>query len=463
MATLVFAAPAPVGAETLNGALTKAYRANPVLNSDRAGVRAQDENVPRALSQLRPRVKTDTFLGAERRRSVNNATDINNGDYLDPVFTESIQNNRGAPRSAILSVEQPLFDGLKAINSTRAAEANVYAARQRLRLTESRVLLDVVSAYMNVMRDTAILRLHESNVSVLGEQLRQVKERYAAGQITLTDIAQAEARLSAGRAQAAAARATMEASIGTYKKVVGDEPNKLVPASPIDNLLPKTREEAERIALVEHPIACAALHDADAADLQVLVAEGDFMPTFSLVGNVYTQSDIDGRGNRAVGAQVLGKLSIPLYSGGETSARVRQAKETAGQKKFDVDVARAELMSLVRANWGSLEAAKAQVTAAQAQVKAAERALTGVREEAKAGQRTTLDILNAQYELLGARIGLVLAQRDRVVASYGVMAAAGRLSAATLGLKVEEYDAGVHFDQVKDLWFGPDTPGATIR
>ncbi|PWB82647.1 MAG: channel protein TolC [Methylocystaceae bacterium] len=446
-------------AETLSNALTRAYHANPALNSGRAGLRADDENVPRALSQFRPRVKTDAFLGVERRRSVSNAYEIDNGDIFDPKYVQSFQNNRSLPRSAVLSVEQPLFDGFKTRNSALAAETGVFASRERLRLTEQRVLFDAVAAYMNVLRDTAALRLQESNVAVLDEQLRQNKERYAAGQITLTDIAQSEARLQAGRSQVAAARATLEASLGRYKQLIGDEPRRLAPADPVDRLLPKTRSDAERVAQSEHPVILAALHDVDAADLDIRVIESDFMPRLSMVGNVYTQSDIDGRGNRAVGAQVLGKLSVPIYAGGETSARVRQAKELAGQKKFDVDVARAELLALVRANWGALQAAKAQIAAAQSQIEAAERALNGVREEAKAGQRTTLEILNAQQELLNARIGLVFAQRDRVVASYAVLASIGRLSARDLRLPVTDYDPSLHFDQVKDSWGGTQTPG----
>ncbi len=178
----------------------------------------------------------------------------------------------------------------------------------------------------------------------------------------------------------------------------------------------------------------------------------------SVVGDLYTQSDIDGRGNRAIGARVQGRLSMPFYEGGLTSSRVRQAKETAGQRKLDVDVSRAELLALVRANWGSLQAAKAQIAAVQIQINAAERALYGVREEAKAGQRTSLEILNAQQELLNARIALVIAQRDRVVASYAVLAAMGRLSARQLGLNTSDYDPSLHFDQVKDSWGGASTP-----
>lgn len=460
-ATLLCAlcAPAQGAAETLSGALTRAYHASPIINSSRAGVRADDENVPRALSQLRPRVRTDAYLGFERRRSVQTADEIENSNIFERKLVDSIQNTTGAPRSAMLVVEQPLFDGFKTRNSALAAESGVFASRERLRLTEQRVLFEAAVAYMNVLRDTATLRLQQNNVAVLEEQLRQNKERYAAGQITLTDIAQSEARLAGGRSQVAVASSALEASLGRYKQIVGDEPKHLAPGNPVDRLLPKTREEAERAALIEHPVIRSALHDADAADFGVRVIESDFMPTLSMVGNVYTESAVDGRGNRAVGARVLGKLSVPIYSGGETSARVRQAKEMAGQKKFDVDVARADVLALVRANWGALQAAKAQIKAAQAQIEAAERALNGVREEAKAGQRTTLEILNAQQELLVARIGLVLAQRDRVVASYAVLASIGRLSALTLGLPVTDYDPSLHFQQVKDLWIGAQTPG----
>jgi outer membrane protein len=444
-------------AETLLGALARTYSANPVFNSGRASLRATDEGVPQALSGFRPRVLGDALLGTERRRSVQDSIEITNNDPTTRNFKHSYMQG-GAPRSAMVTIEQPLFDGFKAQNSTRAAETGVFAGRERLRLLEQRVLFQAVSAYMNVLRDTAALKLQESNVAVLAEQLRQVKERLAAGQITPTDVAQAEARLANGRAQVAAARAALQASIGVYAQVIGVEPRRLAAAKPVDELFPKTREEAEVIAQAEHPTIMAALHDADAADLDIKIIESDFMPKLSVIGNIYTQSDIDGLGNRAVGAKLLGKLSVPIYEGGLTSSRVRQAKETAGQKRFDVDASRAELLALVRANWGALQASKAAIAAAQTQIDAAERALYGVREEAKAGQRTTLEILNAQQELLNARITLVSAQRDRIVASYAVLAAVGRLSARQLGLAVTDYDPGVHFDQVKDLWGGISTP-----
>ncbi len=448
-------------AETLNGALLRAYGNSPVLNSSRAGLRALDEKVPQALSGMRPRASAGAFLGAQDNRSVTRQIDE---DIADPSVTraqtKSIQTGGSMPRTAHFSVEQPVFDGFKTQNATRMAQTSVSAGRERLRLTEQRVLFAAVSAYMNVLRDTAALKLQANNVTVLAEQLRQTKERYNYGQITLTDIAQAEARLAAGHSLVGQARAALEASIGAYRQTIGSEPKKLSPGAAVDRLIPRTREEAERIAQAEHPVILAALHDADAADLDIKVIESDFMPKFSIVGNVFTQTDIAGIYNRNIGASVGGRLNVPLYDGGITSSQTREAKETAGQRRLDVDVARADLIALMRANWGALQAAKTQVAAAQTQIAAAERALYGVREEAKAGQRTTLEILNAQQELLNARIGLVFAQRERVVASYAVLAAMGRLSAETLDLGVAQYDPAVHFDQVKDSWGGISTPDA---
>ncbi len=458
---LAFCAFAPgLRAETLNGALMRAYEASPVINSSRAGVRALDEKVPQALSGMRPRANAGAFLGVQQNRMVTKQQDIPLTDSTLEGPVKSIQSGGSVPRSANLTVEQPVFDGFKTLNATRMAETGVFAGRERLRLTEQRVLFNAVSAYMNVLRDTAALRLQENNVAVLAEQLRQTRERYLAGQITLTDIAQAEARLAAGRSLVGQARAALDAAIGAYRQTIGDEPNKLAPGAPVDGLIPKTREEVERIAQAEHPVILAALHDADAADLGIKVIEADFMPKLSIFGNVFTQTDTAGIYNRNIGGYVGGRLNVPLYEGGLTSSQVREAKEVAGQRRLDAEVARADVIALVRANWGALQAAKTQISAAQTQIAAAERALYGVREEAKAGQRTTLDILNAQQELLNARIGLLFAQRERVVASYAVLSATGRLSIETLALDEAPYDPAVHFDQIKGLWGGIVTPDA---
>ena len=448
-----------VHAETLNEALQRAYNNNPSLNSSRANLRAVDENVPLAKAGMRPRVSINSYLGAQQNRFIQRQDDMSqpNDPNAYPIWNR--QQGQSLARSAGVTIEQPLFDGFKAQNTTNAAETAVFAEQQRLRLLEQKILFDTASTYMNVLRDTAGLKLQENNVAVLTEQLRQTKERYLAGQITLTDISQAESRLAAGKAQASNAHALLESSIGAYQQVVGILPKKLAPAPPVDKLLPPNREEAEKIAVSEHPMILAALHDADASDFDIKAIEADFLPKLSVVADVFTQTNMNIIYDRNIAAMIGGRLNVPLYDGGSTSSQLRQAKELAGKKKLDVDVARAEIIALTRTTWANLQSAKTRMVAAQAQIAAAEKALYGVREEAKAGQRTTLDILNAQQELLNARIALIFAQRERVVASYGVLSTIGRLSTDNLGLSPDYYDPALHLDQIKDSWGGFHTPG----
>ena len=446
-------------AETLNEALQRAYNNNPSLNSSRANLRAVDENVPLAKAGMRPRVSINSYLGAQQNRFIQRQDDMSqpNDPNAYPIWNR--QQGQSLARSAGVTIEQPVFDGFKAQNTTNAAETVVFAEQQRLRLLEQKILFDTASSYMNVLRDTAALKLQENNVAVLTEQLRQTKERYLAGQITLTDISQAESRLAAGKAQASNAHALLESSIGAYQQVVGILPKKLAPAPPVDKLLPPNREEAEKIAVSEHPMILAALHDADASDFDIKAIEADFLPKLSVVADVFTQTNMNIIYDRNIAAMIGGRLNVPLYDGGSTSSQLRQAKELAGKKKLDVDVARAEIIALTRTTWANLQSAKIRMVAAQAQIAAAEKALYGVREEAKAGQRTTLDILNAQQELLNARIALIFAQRERVVASYGVLSTIGRLSTDNLGLSPDYYDPALHLDQIKDSWGGFHTPG----
>ena len=331
-------------------------------------------------------------------------------------------------------------------------------ARATLRNTEQNVLLDGATSYMNVLRDTAILNLNRNNVEVLEEQLRQTQDRFQVGEVTRTDVAQAEARLSSARSQVILAESNLKTSIARYRQNIGAEPRKLAPGRPVENLLPKALPAALEIALTGHPAIVAALHGVDAAELQVKVTEADLYPVVGVRGLVSQRYDTNIYGDQRTSASVVGTLTIPIYEGGQVYSRTRQAKETAGQRRIEVDTQRDTVRAAVVSAWGGLEAAKAQIIAAQAQVQAAETALAGVREEAKVGQRTTLDVLNAQQELVSARSTLVTAQRDRVVASYAVLSAIGRLSADTLKLKTELYDARRHYDQVKGLLWGTQTP-----
>lgn len=431
-------------AETLPAALTRAYSTNPQLNMERAGVRAGDEDVARAAAGYRPKVSAEAFAGLAARR------------YSVPGQPSPTDPQR--PRAGYLTVEQPLFDGNRTRNSVRSAEGSVLANRERLRLAEQSIMLSVVTTYMNVLRDMAAYNLQTNNLRVLDIQLQQNRERLNEGQITPTDVAQSEARLASGRSQVSLARANLETSQGEYRQVIGVEPTRLAPALPVDRLLPKTLREADLLAQQEHPAIAAALHGADVARHEVAVAEGELYPTLSLLGSVGGRADTEAPGERQTEASIVAKLSVPIYSGGATSARIRQVKELAAQRLLNTDLVREEVRANVRGAWSALTAVRTQIAAAREQINAAERALSGVREESRVGQRTTLDVLNAQQELLNARIALVVAQRDHVVASYSVLAAIGRLSMRTLGVKVHRYDPQAHFDQVKSKSGGVRTP-----
>jgi outer membrane protein len=473
-------------AETIESALARAYAGNPTLNSTRASVRATDENVPRALSGYRPRVTGTADAGAQYSEvHTPEVTRTNGGGDITisggntsisqgrvttsppaisisgPSVTRSQPRNeiaRTAPRGAGLQIDQTLFNGFRTGNTTRQAESQVFGARESLRNTEQTILFNGAQAYMNVLRDTAILELQRNNVEVLEEQLRQTRDRFNVGEVTRTDVAQAEARLAASRSQVSLAESNLRTSIALFRQIIGVEPRQLAPGRPIDRLVPRSLDAGIGIGLSEHPAVTAALHALDAAELQVKITEGELYPTLGVTGALAQRYDNQVQGDARFTASAVARLTVPIYEGGEVYARVRQAKETVGQRRIEVDINRDQIRAAIVSAWGTLEAAKAQIIAAQAQVQAAEVALTGVREEARVGQRTTLDVLNAQQELLNARVNLITAQRDRVVASYAVVQSIGRLSSRSLGLNIAQYSAKTHFDQVKDLWFGVRTP-----
>ena len=446
----VAAQPSALTAETLASALSRAYGGNPTLNSQRASVRATDENVPRAKSGYRPRVSATADAGVTYNRFVTPGGEGGAGDSVTETTT--------FPRGVGLQLDQTVFNGRRTSNSVRQAESQSLGARETLRNTEQNVLFDGATAYMNVLRDTAILSLQRNNVEVLDEQLRQTRDRFTVGEVTRTDVAQAEARQAGARSQVSLAEANLRTSIARYRQVIGVEPRELAPGQPIDRLVPRTVEAALVLAQDQHPAIHASLHGVDAAELQVKITEGELFPTVGLRGTLAQRFDTQIPGDERLTASVVGSISIPIYEGGEVYARTRQSKETAGQRRIEADSIRDQVRAAVFSAWGQLESAKAQIIASQAQVQAAETALNGVREEARVGQRTTLDVLNSQQELLNARVNLITAQRDRVVASYAVVQATGQLSARAMALKVQIYSAKQHFDQVKDLAIGLRTP-----
>lgn len=440
---LTFSMAVPAGAETLESALARAYRANPVLNASRARLRSDDEGVAQALSGYRPTatlsadIGLQQFQGSLQRQQINNVT---------------------RPGGAGLTINQTLFNGFQTDNQTRQAESQVLNTRGILRSTEMSTLFLGAQAYMNVLRDTANLELQRNNVEVLEEQLRQTRDRFNVGEVTRTDVAQAEARLAGARSSVSAAESNLRASIGDYRRRIGVEPRQLAPGRPLDRYVPSNLDAAVTIGLKEHPQVLASLHAVDTAEARVKVLEGQLYPRVGLQGSVAQRYDSQFPGDNGVTAAIVGSISIPLYEGGLTYSQIRQAKERVGEARINVEDIRDQVRSGIVTAWGQLEASKAQVIASQAQVQANEVALNGVREEARVGQRTTLDVLNAQQELLNSRVNLIIAQRDRVVNSYGVVQAVGRLTVRFTAIPTEIYSPKEHFDQVKDLWFGVRTP-----
>jgi outer membrane protein len=449
-------------AETLETALVEAYVNNPSLNSQRAAVRVTDENVPQALSGYRPRISI-TGTGGQQSLSSNTrvvAPNLPANVAPNTPATYAVQSGYNTPAGVGATITQTLFNGFQTANKTRQAESQVQAARATLRVAEQTVLLNAATAYMNLLRDTAILDLQRRNVEVLQEQLRQTRDRFNVGEVTRTDVAQSESRLAAGRSQVLSAEATYKASAATYRQVIGVDPRNLTAGSPVDRYSPPSLPAVVGLATVVHPAITTAVFNVDAATQAVKVAEAALYPTVSVTGQYSKNYEVIGSLNtiESYQASVLGTLSIPIYQGGAEYSLVRQAKETLGQRRLDLDVARDQVRQTAVQAWGQLDAAKSTVDSTQAQVQAAEIALNGVREEARVGQRTTLDVLNAQQELVNARVSLVTAQRDRVVASYTLLAAVGRLAPEVLGLRVPVYQPQIHYEQVRDSWVGLRTP-----
>jgi outer membrane protein len=459
-AALLLASATAGTAETMSGALARAYMGNPDLNQQRAGVRASDETLPQASAAWRPTATATGQFGYNYLDFSASGGAASFGGVAAATGPSSIRLRRGTdPGTLGLTVTENIFNGNRTVNGVRQAESNIFGARESLRNTEENVLLSAATAYMNVLRDAAVLDLRKNNIIVLEEQLRQTRDRFTVGEVTRTDVAEAASSLATGRSDYFTAQANLKTSAADFRRVIGIEPKRLEPARTIEDLLPRTLGAAVDSALAEHPTVQAALHAADAAALQVKLAEGQLYPSLNVVGGVQQNYNLQGfPGERLFNGSIAAQLSVPIYQGGADYAAIRQAKETLGQARLQADLQRDLVRSAVVSAWGQLESARAVIQSSTAAVKAAEIALDGVRQEAEVGQRTTFDILFQQQVLLNARVGLVTAQRDRVVASYAVMAAVGRLSAANLNLAVAQYDPTIHFDQVKDKWFGLRTP-----
>jgi outer membrane protein len=463
LAFATFATATGARADTIEGALVRAYQNNPQLNAQRAQVRSTDEQVPQALSGYRPKISVTASAAAQYLDSLTTTPAIRLQNVYPQSLAQNGQNHLGVAgfdgtRSVGGTLTQTFFNGFVTANKTRQAESQVSNAREGLRVLEQTVLLSAATIYMDYLRDSAIVEVNRSNVRVLEQTLKQTQDRFNVGEVTRTDVAQSQAQLAAGQTQLQTAISNLTTTAANYRRIIGVEPVALAPGSPVDRLLPRGLPASVEIGLMENPNVTAAMYGIDVAFLAVKVAEGALFPTLQGVVSVQQSYETTLISNRALAASAGLQLTVPVYQGGGEYALIRQSKESLAQQRLTLDQTRDQTRATIVQSWGQLEAGKAQVTSAQAQVTASETALNGVREEARVGQRTTLDVLNAQQALVNARVALVTAQHDRVVASYSVLAAIGRLAPQVLGLPTTIYDPSVHYHQVRDAWGGLRTP-----
>ncbi|MGY4360853.1 outer membrane protein [Bradyrhizobium sp. i1.3.6] len=436
----------PSRAETLSEALVRAYQSSPQLNADRARQRGTDENVPQALAGYRPQVVASLSAGLQAVRNT--------------LPDNTIQGATLRPWTIGVTVSQVLFNGFKTANSVRVAEYQVLSGREALRNTGQGVLLDAVTAYMNVLANQALVEAQRTNVAVLREIQATTKKRLDAGDVTPTDTAQAEARLSRGLADLNAAEVTLAISKATYVQVIGGPPGQLTPATPVDRLSPVTMPASIETANHEHPAVLGAGYDVDVAQTTIKIAEGSLLPTVAVQANASRSKDSDSTLSTFATnqASILGQINVPIYDGGTAASQTRQAKELASQSRLVLEQVRNQSRTAVVGAWVSNEGTKVALTAAESEAKAADVALQGVRREAAGGQRTTIDVLNAQQDLTAARSRQIQAQRDRVIASYTLLSAVGRLDVRTLNLDTPDYLPEAHYHQVRDAWHGVRTP-----
>ncbi|NKB22788.1 MAG: TolC family outer membrane protein [Alphaproteobacteria bacterium] len=427
-------------AETLKEALAKAYLSNPTLLSARAELRATDEGVPEAISGWRPTVSFDYDIGKSK-------TDSNS------VSSTSGGSQNRTPKTSSVSVDQNLFNGWRTQSGIESAEQAVLSQRAQLASTEQAIMLNAGTAYMDVIRDEAVLKLNQANEKVLGRQLEATRDRFEVGEVTRTDVAQAESRLSRAKADRIESEGALTISRAAYRSIVGDFPGTLKSAAPLEDL-PATKDEAMASAKAGNPDVVAALHDERTAKSAIKTAEGALYPTVNLEGELSRRDQASSTSSRSEEASITASVTVPLYQAGAVSARIRAAKQQWSQERRDLDAAIRTAIQGAAQSWERYATARAQVNAFSAEVRAAEIALEGVKQEAQVGSRTVLDVLDAEQELRDARVSLVRARRDVTVASFEVRQAVGTLVASKLSLPVELYDPTKNYRAYRNRWFG---------
>src|SRR5215472_7096320 len=436
---------------TLADALAVAYETNPELLAQQASLRATDEQVAQANAGWRPTVNAQGSYGVQRF----GFTPFH-PDPANPALT--VNQASAHPVQGQLTVTEPIFRGGRTYAEVRRARALVRAGRAQLTGAEQSVLLAAATAYMDVVRDTAIVQLRQANVELLTKQRDSTQVQFNAGALTRTDVAQSEARLAGAQSDLTTAQGQLATSRATYLQTIGRPPETLE-TSPTLPQLPSNEADVVALAMKQNPQLIAAQESERAASFGVDDAYGALLPQLSVQGQYFYShgnltNSIGSPGTTDHGLAVLGLLNVPIYQGGADHAAVRQSQELHDQARQNVDVANRGAQQEATSAWQVFQSAQATIKSTQATEQADEIAFRGVTKEQQVGGRTILDVLNAQQELLNAQVAVVTAQRNTVVAAYQVLAASGGLTAKALGLKVKLYDPIEHYDDDESRWIG---------
>jgi outer membrane protein len=433
-------------AESIDAALVSAYHNNPTLNAQRAATRAVDESVAIAKSGYRPTITGSANIGLSKSTSnVNAAFGAN-------------RTTRLAPGGFGVTVNQTLWDSYLTQNSVDAARAAVQASQEALRNSEQNILFNGATAYLDVIRDRAILGYQRQNLEFLNEQVRSEEARFEVGEATRTDTAQARASRAEAQSNVSLAQANLKTSEAVYRQIIGNDPANLQPVRGVGKLVPNSINSAMAVAEREHPAIKSTEFLVDQAIYNVKTAESGMLPRIDLQGQVSRNFDQSATASVVDSASVAATLTVPIYQGGSQSATVRQNKETLGQRRIQVDESVDNVRAAVVSAYSQYQGATAAARANNEQLKAARLALQGAVEERNVGQRTTLDVLDTQSQVIAAQIALANSSRNVKVAGYAILSAIGRLSAKKLGLRVSNYDPNDHLEEVQDKWFGLRIP-----
>jgi outer membrane protein len=428
---------------TLEEALRHAYQNNPEINAQRAALRITDETVPTALSGYRPSLSATASAGGQR------------SDFQ--TYSGATGVNKQAPRSAGVSVSQPLFDGMRTYNNVNAAEKSVLLGREDLRNKEQTVFLSAITAYMNVIRDAATLEVRKQAVTVAERDIVMVKERFRLGDASRTDVGLVEAQLGLSKLALATAQNNLIINKSVFMQHVGLEAKNL--KSPAARALPKTIEAARQVAVTQNPAVKAAQNGADSAQFLVYVAESALYPQLALNGAYNRGLETSSGIAKFASSSITANLVIPIFSGGgKDFSTIRSAKETLGQRQIQIDTAREVVKQAVAQSWGLYQTSALAISASNDEIKGREAVVKGFREEYKVGQRILQNVLVEEVNLSNARVTQINWQRERTVAQYSLLAAMGQLNSQSLKLNVQSYDEKAHYDATRDAWLGTRTP-----